>query len=183
MSNMNEGFDVVDQFEVQDLTDVKKEQQLFPATKDLKVRIEQAALQTNKDKDIYALKLTLRVVDGIPGEDGQMGRVNAPIFTSMMDLVYGANVDVKDRASNNWWKNKQHLVEFKNFANALGLSLSGIKINDEFLSNLIGQELLVTVKHEAETISDPSGSLGKNGKVKKIATGDFSQKLTNWKKA
>ena len=171
----NEGFEVVDQFEVQDLTDVKAEKNLFPVVKDMKVRINKAALQTNKDKDIYALKLELRVVDGIPNADGEIGRVNQPIFNSLMDLVYGANTEVKGRDTNKWWKNKQHLVEFKNFVTALGLPLSGIKVNDEFLSNMIGQEVLVSVKHEAETTTDDQGN--------KVKTGDFQQKLYGWKKA
>lgn len=175
MSNMNEGFEVVDQFDVQDLTDVKQEQNLFPATKDLKVRIAKASLQQNKNKNIYALKLELRTVDGIAGEGGTMTRVNAPLFTSLMDLVYGADLNVDGRAEKNWWKNKQHLVEFKNLMNALGVPLSGIKVNDEFLASLVGQEVLVTVRHEAEKVDDGSG--------KKVATGEFSQRLSNWKKA
>lgn len=171
----NEGFEVVDQFEVQDLTDVKAEKNLFPVAKDLKVRIAKAALQTNKDKDIYALKLELRTVDGIQGEDGAMARVNNPIFNSLMDLVYGADTSIKGRDTNKWWKNRQHLVEFKNFVQALGMPLSGIKVNDEFLASIVGQEVLVTVAHEAETTTDDKGN--------KVKTGDFQQKLKGWKKA
>ena len=169
-------FDVVEDTEVQDLTDVKKEQNLFPVSKDLKVFIEKASVQANEDKDIKSLKLTLRVVDGIPNNDGVMERVNAPIFTGFMDLVYSADTTVKGRSENRWWKNKQHLVGFKEFVTALGLPLSGLKFNDEFLASLLGQELLVSVVHEAEKVKDEATG-------KKVATGEFSQKLKLWKKA
>ncbi len=173
--NMQEGYEVIDAFDVQDLSEVKQDSNLFPATKDLKVRIAKAQTQKNKDEDIYSLKLELRVVDGIPNNDGGTSRVNAVLFNSLMDLVYGANTEVKGRSENRWWKNKQHLVEFKNLMNALGISLSGIKINEEFLSSLVGQEVLVTVRHEAETIKNSDGT--------KTKTGSFQQKLGNWKKA
>lgn len=182
--NTQEGFDVIDEFEVQDLTEVKADQNLFPVASDLKVRIEKATTQMNKNKNIYALKCQFRVVDGIPGEDGQMTRVNAVLFNGLMDLVYGAKMDVDGRADNKWWKNNQHLVEFKNFCKALELPLAGLKVNDQLMADLIGRELLVSVAHEAETIADPSGELNeKTGKVKKVPTGNFNQKLRNWKKA
>lgn len=179
----NVPFDVVNEYEVADLTDVKADKNLFPATKDLKVRINKVATQTNDAKNIYSLSVELRVVDGIPGEDGNISRIEAPIFTGFMDLVYGAKLDVGDRATNKWWKNSQHLVEFKNFLTALGKPLSGIKVNDQFTSEILGQEVLVTVVHEAETVNDPSGKLKANGKPEKVKTGEFQQKLKNWKKA
>lgn len=168
-------FDVLDQEDVQDLTDVKKEQNLFPASKDLKVRIAKAAVQTNDDKDIKSLNLELRVVDGIANNEGVMERVNAPIFTGFMDLVFKADTTVKGRADNRWWKNNQHLVGFKEFVSALGLPLSGLKVNDQFLSDLLGREVLVSIVHEAEKVKDESG--------KKVATGEFNQRLKLWKKA
>lgn len=173
-------FDVIDEVEVADLTDVKEDRQLFPVTSDLKVRINKASKQQNKDKDITSLKLDVRPVDGIEVTDPDSGEttqkyVNAPIFTSIMDLVYSAKLDVKGRDSNKWWKNSQHLVEFKNFCAALDIPLKGIKVNDQFLSDLVGRELLVSVKHEEDSKKDEQG--------KKVKLGTFSQKLYRWKKA
>jgi TatD DNase family protein len=68
-------------------------------------------------------------------------------------------------------------ADFADKVLALGLtiSLSGIVINDEFFSNLIGKELLVNVTHEAQTVADPvSGD--------KVKTGEFREKLKGWKK-
>lgn len=173
-------FDVMPEYEVADLTDVKQDRDLFPVTSGLKVRINKAGNQANKDKDIFSLKLDLRPVDGIQVTDPESGEttakfVNKPIFTSIMDLVYGADLSVKDRATNKWWKNNQHLVEFKNFCTALDIPVKGIKVNDEFFSSLIGREILVNVLHEADSKKDETG--------KKVSLGTFSQKLKGWKKS
>lgn len=176
---------MTEQYDVQDLSEVKADKNLLPPTKNLRVRIEKAATQANNDKDIHSLKLELRIVDGIPNNEGVMQYVNKPMFTGIMDLVYGAKLDApnKGRESSKWWKNSQHLVEFKNFCKALDIPLSGIKVNDEFLSDLIGREVLVDVVHEADTVADPTGAVGANGKVKKVKTGEFREKLKNWKRA
>ena len=171
-------FEVMDNYDVADLTDVKQEQSILPATKGLKVRIAKAATQTNKAKDIYSLKLELRIVDGIANpESNMMQYVNKPLFTGIMDLVYGAaNSQTRDKEGKHWWKTNQHLVEFKNFCKALDINLSGIKVNDEFIAELIGKELLVDVVHEAQTSMDPSTG-------DRTKTGEFREKLKGWKKA
>lgn len=168
-------FEVTREFDVQDLTDVKADKNLFPVAKDLLVRIAKAGTQQNKNKNIYALKLELRTVNEFPLADGKVINPNYPIFNSLMDLVYGADMNVDGRSENKWWKKSQHLVEFKNFCKALDIPLVGIKVNDEFLSSLIGREVLVSVAHEAEKVTNEQGE--------KVATGEFSQKLRNWKKA
>lgn len=173
-------FDVIDEVEVADLTEVKQDKDLFPVTKNLLVRINNASKQQNKDKDITSLKLDVRPVNGINVIDKESGEetakyVNKPIFTSIMDLVYSADITVKERGENKWWKNNQHLVEFKNFCTALDLPLKGLKVNDQLLQDLIGKELLVSIKHEADTMKDEQG--------KKVNLGTFSQRLYGWKKA
>ena len=170
-----EGFQVTDEYDVQDLTDVKADKNLFPVTKDLLVRIAKAATQKNNNKNIYALKLELRTVNEFPLTEGKVIKPNYPIFNGLMDLVYGADMEVDDRKNNKWWNKSQHLVEFKNFCKALDIPLAGVKINDEFLSGLVGREVLVSVVHEAEKIANDAGE--------KVATGEFSQKLKAWKKA
>ena len=173
-------FDVIEEVEVADLTDVKADRNLFPVAKNLKVRINSASTQKNKDKDISSLKLDVRPVDGLEITDPNSGEtvqkyVNAPIFSSIMDLVYSADTTVKGRSDNKWWKNNQHLVEFKNLCAALDIPLKGIKVNDQWLSELVGREVLVSIKHEEDTKKDEQG--------KKVKLGTFSQKLHSWKKA
>lgn len=168
-------FEVTQQYDVQDLTDVKADKNLFPVCKDLLVRINKAATQMNKNKNIYALKLELRTVNEFPLAEGKVINPNYPIFNGLMDLVYGADLTVDGRDANKWWKNSQHLVEFKNFCKALDIDLKSVKINDAFLADLLGREVLVSVAHEAEKITDEQGN--------KVPTGEFNQKLRNWKKA
>ena len=173
----NVPYDVIDNYDVADLTDVKQEQSILPVTKGLKVRIAKASTQMNKAKDIYSLKLELRIVDGIVNDEGVAQYVNKPIFTGIMDLVYGAKDSAtRDNEGKHWWKTNQHLVEFKNFCKALDINLSGIKVNDEFVANLIGKEVLVDVTHEAQTNMDPSTG-------ERTKTGEFREKLKNWRKA
>ncbi len=176
----NVPFEVMEGYDVQDLTDVKADKQLLPVTKGLKVRIDKAGTQANKNKNIYSLKLECRIVDGIEQVDKETGEtkmayVNKPIFTGIMDLVFGAKLDVEDRANKKWWKGNQHLVEFKNFCKALDIDLKGIKVDDDFVQSLVGREVLVDVTHEAETMTDEEG--------KKVKTGEFREKLRNWRKA
>lgn len=175
MSYEDTSFEVNDGYEVADLTDVKADKNLFPVTKDLHVRIAKAATQKNNNKNIYALKLELRTMNETVISDEKVIKADYPIFNGLMDLVYGADLTVDGRSENKWWKNNQHLVEFKNFCKALDIPMNGIKINEEFLSNLIGREVLVSVVHEAEKAVNPETG-------KKEPTGEFSQKLKNWKK-
>ena len=187
----NEGFQVTEEIDVQDLSDVKEQQMLTPVSKGLKVRISKASLATNakaetgKQADIKALKLELRIVDGIPVLDKESGEtvmkyVNKPLFTGIMDLIVWADLEITNdkgvvRKNGDWWKNKQHLVGIRNFCQALELPLSALKVNDSFFSELIGKELLVDIVHEKETVIGPDG--------KRQPTGTLREKLKNWKKA
>ena len=173
-------FEVMDNYEVADLTDIKAEKNIMPVTKKVKMAVRKAGTQANKAQDIFSLKLELRVVDGIEQTNPETGEVkmayvNKPFFTGVMDLVFGAkNADTRDKAGKHWWKNGQHLLGFKEFCKALDIPVKGVKINDEFLSSLVGREVLVDVQHEAETANDADGN--------KVATGDFREKLKNWSK-
>ena len=189
-------FEVSEEVEVADLTNTKEVRTVLPVTKGLKFRIEKAAIASNENKekgkkaDVKGLKLELRVVDGIETTDPSSGNtehkfVNFPLFTGLFDLVYWYDTSVvsnnkkhggKTRAEIDWWKNDQARVEFKKFCQALELPLSGLRINDEFLSSLIGREVLVDVGQEPETVENPQTG-------ERVATGNFNNRLRNWKKA
>ena len=94
-------FDVVEEVTVGDLTDVKEQRSVIPPTQNLKVRINKASVQVNKNKDIKSLKLDLRIVDGIEVLDKESGvselkYVNKPIFTNLMDVVIWADPATKN---------------------------------------------------------------------------------------
>lgn len=172
----NEGFDVTDEVIVQDLDEVKEQRHLTPATNDVKVKISKASIIENKAKDIKGLKLEVRIVDGIPVQNEDTGDmeikyVNKPEFTSVMDLCFWANPETRN---SKWFKNRQHLLQFSKFIKALGLDMKEVRVNDDFLESLIGQELLVNIIHEERTIKDEEG--------KRIGTGIFDSRLKEWKK-
>ena len=180
-----EGFDVLEDIEVEDLTTVRETRSVMPAVSGLKVRIHKAAVQSNNDDDIKSLRLQLHVVDGIETatDDGSVeykykGKM---LFTGLMDLVFKADLTVvsknpkhggKRREEVDWWKNHQHRVEFSKFCKALELPLQGLRVNDDFLNQITGQEITVDVKLEAETQADADGN--------RYATGQFRERLKNW---
>jgi hypothetical protein len=176
MPEDNVPFEVTNPTTVEDLTDVREQKYLLPVTTGLKVRVNKAAVQENKTKDLKGLKLELRLVDGIEVTDQETGAseikfVNKPIFTGIMDLCFYADPATR---GGDWFKTKQHLVEFKKFISALGYDLKGIVVDDTWLQNLVGREVLVDVLHEEETSVD-----AQSGERKKLGT--FREKLKNWK--
>ena len=180
MSEDDVPFNVGEEEAVMDLTEVKEIRQIMPVCQNLKVRINKASATQNKDKDIKSLKLELRVVDGLEVTNPTTGEtslqyINKPLFTGIMDLVYSADMSVKERSTKNWWKNNQHLVGLKKFLTALEIPLSGFKVNDALFETLMGKEVLIDLKHEEETSLDAT-----NGERFKIGT--YREKIANWKK-
>ena len=174
-------FDVGGEDIVGDLTEVKELRQIMPVCQNLKVRIAAASAQETKDKDIKSLKLQLRVVDGLEVTNPTTGEtslqyINKPLFTGMMDLVYWADLGVKGRMEKNWWRNRQHLVGLKKFLVALGLDLSNVKINDAFFETLLGRELLIDLKHEEDSSTDPQTG-------ERVKLGTYRERISTWKKA
>lgn len=174
-----DGFNVNEPVDVQDLAEVKEERSLTPPAKVVKVRISKAAVQTTQDKDIKSLKLELRIADGIPMVNKESGETemryqNKPLFTGIMDIVIWADLSVKERSTKDWWNKKQHLIGLKQFCQALDIPLTGLQVNDEFISSLIGRELAVDIQHEEETVLNEQG--------KREKTGTYRERLRNWKK-
>lgn len=174
------GFNVTEEVEVGDLSDVKETRALTPQAQNVKVRIAKASTQETKDKDIKSLKLELRIVDGIPVHNEETGEaelkyINKPVFTGLIDLIYWADTTVKGRSGKNWWKNKQHLVGLKKFCQALVIDLAMVKINDDFLETLLERELLIDIGHEEETQLNPETG-------DRVKLGTFRERIKSFKK-
>lgn len=168
-------FDVVNEIEVGDLTEVRQE--MLPIAQNVKVRIDKAAVKTSENKDLKSLSLELAIVDGILVGD-EMKFMNKKVFTGFMDLCVWAS-PLKD---SNWYKTKQHLLGFKQFCQALEIDLTNVKINDEFCASLLGRELLINIIHEEETVLD-ANDLDLNGKPKRKKTGSLRERIKSFKKA
>lgn len=174
MSEDQVGFDVVDEISVGDLTEVRQE--MLPIAQNVKVRIAKASVDTSKDKQLKSLKVQFSIVDGIE-VNGETKFVNKPVFTGFMDLCVWAS-PLKD---SNWYKTKQYLLGFKQFCQALGIDITNVKINDEFCASLIGQEVLINIIHEEETVVDVN-DLDANGKPKRKKTGALRERIKSFKK-
>lgn len=168
-------FEIAEEVSVGDLTAVQ--QSITPQAQDVKVRIDKASVDMSKDKALKTLKVSLRVVEGIPVFNQETGEndlkfQNKPLFPGFMDLCIWADPTKKN---SQWYKNKQHLLGFKQFCQALDIDIKDVKVNDEFLMSLIGRELLVSIKHEEETVINASGEREK--------TGTLRERIHNFKKA
>ena len=170
------GFQVIDEVSVGDLTAVQ--QAITPVAQNVRVRIAKATLESSKDKNLKTLKTELKIVEGIPvlnqdTHEAELKFQNKSLFPGFMELCVWANTEVKNTQ---WYKNQQHLLGFKQFCQALSIDLKNVKINDEFLSSLIGRELLVSIRHEEETAVNPE-----TGKREK--TGTLRERIGGFKKA
>lgn len=168
MSNENVGFEVTDEVQVGDLSAVQT--QILPVAQNVKVRVVKASVDSSKDKALKTLKVELKIVDGIPVGD-EMKYINKSIFPGFMDLCVWADPAIKTSA---WYQSKQHLLGFKTFCQALDIDVKDVKINDEFLSSLIGLELTVNIGHEEETV------VGEDGK--RVKTGTLRERIRGFRK-
>lgn len=169
-------FDVHEEVVVGDLTEVRQE--IMPIAQNVKVRIAKASIDQSQDKALKSLKLELKIVDGIPIQNAQTGEFefryqNKSLFPGFMDLCIWADPATKN---SNWYKNKQHLLGFKQFCQALAIDLKDVKVNDEFCSELLGKELLVNITHEKETVVNPETG-------KREETGSLRERIRGFKRA
>lgn len=164
------GFEVTDEVEVGDLTAVQT--QILPIAQNVKVRVMKASVDVSKDKALKSLKVQLQIVDGIMVGD-ELKYVNKAVFPGFMDLCIWADPAVKNST---WYQNKQHLLGFKQFCQALGIDLKTVKVNDEFLSGLIGRELLINITHEEDTAINPETG-------ERMKTGTLRERIRGFRKA
>lgn len=172
-------FDVVDSIDVGNLNEVQSA--VMPQAQNVKISISKASVKKSKDGDLKSLNCEFKIVDGILSTNPETGEeklqyVGKAIFPSFMDLLVWANPETK---TSTWYKNKQHLLGFKEFCKALELDLSSVKVDDEFCTALIGKELTCNIVHEAETANQLDQATGKTERVK---TGAVSVRLKAFRK-
>ena len=61
----NEGFEVIDEVNIGNLTDLKEEKSILPPSKNVKLRIRKVSVFNNKDKTFRMLNMSLSLEDGI----------------------------------------------------------------------------------------------------------------------
>ena len=133
----HEGFDVVDEVVVEDLTNVKEEKQLVPPAKKVKLLVKKAEVQASKDDAYRWINMQLQIVDGIDEAGAYKGKV---VFGKVCFFA-----DMKKYGEKDYFKKKQHLIGLKQLLQAIGADLAQVKINESFLLGLAGQTLLADI--------------------------------------
>jgi hypothetical protein len=165
---LGKGFDVVEEVVVEDLTNVKKIKTLVPPTKNVKLRIKSASVDSFNEGKYRNIKLELVIVDGIQVGDKLLFK-GKPMFQSVT-FYADPNTYTKE-----YFQTKQHLVQLKMLGNALGEDLKGIRINDAFLSSLTGKEVLATIKQAKK-----KDWTNKNGE---LVVGEMENQVVDFKKS
>lgn len=134
MGYENEGFDVVEEVEIEDLTNIKEEKQLVPPAKKVKLLVKKAESKSSKDGAYAWINMQLQIVDGIDELGAYKGKV---VFGKVCYYADMAKYGEKD-----YFKKKQHLIGLKQLLTALGSDLSKAKIGDKFFSEITNQVVL-----------------------------------------
>ena len=175
---LNQDNAIVDD-ETMDLTNVKQEVFVIPPSRNVKFFIAKIdRYEKNKDgtlRDWRFLNLQLAIEDGIPavvknettGENEEIMKYkNKMMFQT---VPYYANPDVYKK---DWFKKKQHLVQFKMLASALGIDLNNLKVSD-----------VVQLGDKAFVIADitQSDETVKNEQNEYVKTGDRINEIKNFR--
>ncbi len=132
---MGEGeyYNGVEPVEVGDMSGIKRENPVMPATKGVKVEIVNTENRINEANTYRWIRLQLRVVDGIQIPNDVSGEVETKykgmsIFTNacyFVDMVNGVSTNTGKKYSEiNMFKKKQHLLNLKNLSEATGIDLT-----------------------------------------------------------
>lgn len=188
-----EVFEVLEEVVLTDLDKVQESRSITPKAQGVRVSIEKVQVRKSlEDNSREAspegednklgykyLNCTFKLLDGIsvpvlddngnPTGETEVKYKNKVLFNNRMDLIFWHNPEVK---TSNWWKNKQYIFGFKQLCQALGFNLSEVRVNDKFLEELKGKELLLDITHEEEQELVDGKYVGK---------GTFRERLKNFK--
>ena len=136
-------FDVFEEQELGDLSDVKQERILIPPANNVRVKVNQATVAQSKNKDYRQINVSFRLTDGLEG--GQFA--NSVIFERM---CYWANPEVyeaesKPEKTRRFFKNRQHIVLFTQLLDACGVDKKEVKFGDSLLTELGGKEMMIDI--------------------------------------
>jgi len=154
-----EGFAVVEEVSLGDLSNVKEEKPLIPPTSKVRFLIKTASADDN-NKNWRVLNLELRIVDGI-----QVGEIlkykNKPMFQR---VCYYAPKEATNKkgmlyADCEWFQKKQHLVEFVNLCKALDIETKDVKVNNAFVVGLVGKYVVANIIQKPNTYTKTDGTV------------------------
>jgi hypothetical protein len=165
-------FDVTEEVDVGDLSD-QQGGVLDPAAK-VRFSVKKASVRTAEDKDTKTWMVKRLVVEaqiGPEGVDGEGKYAKKVLFPELV-LTFNSR-DFPDAFKSPWWQNEARYPT-KQFLKAMGEDVTNVRVNDEFLTSLIGREFVADIKRrEIKTKV--------NGKYE--GTGDWKNELANFRSA
>jgi hypothetical protein len=170
--NSEAPFSVTDEVDVGDLSD-QQGGVLEPAAK-VHFHIKKASVRIAEDKDTRTWMVKRLVVEaqiGPEGVDGEGKYARKVLFPELV-LTFNSK-DFPDTYKSPWWQNEARYPT-KQFLKAMGEDVTSVRVNDDFLTSLIGREFIADIKRrEIKTKV--------NGKYE--GTGDFKNELSNFRSA
>jgi hypothetical protein len=172
-------FDVVEEYELGDLTTVKEDRINVPTSSNVLLTVRQATSRALPDNSIKFVALQLAIEEGVPVPNPDTGEVNMKFQGKVLfqDLPYW--VDTVIRTSPRFTgENRSYLNPLKMFLKAMGYDIaSPPKINDTFFGELQGRQLRANITLREIRLEDPKGSGNWKG------TGDFRNEVKGFKPA
>lgn len=172
----DEGFDVIDEFEVGDLSD-QTGNDVIDAAPRVRFEIRKATVRpyVKRDESTWRKKfLALDLVVGALGVDGEGKYANKHMF---QDELLVANVEDFPELATDHYKTKARFG-LKQFLKAMGFDPAAPpRINDEFLTALVGQEVVADIARR-EIQSPPAEQGGKW-----LGTGEYKNEVRNYRAA
>lgn len=180
MSEDNEyGFEVTDEFQVDDLSTQTAEDVLEPV-RGVPFVIRKATIRTQLENNKFGQaddnkwlvkRLALQVAIGPEGTDGE-GRYAKKVMFPELPLAFNTQ-EFATKYGTEYYQ-KRARVDTKGFFNAIGLNPAKLPaINDEFLTGLVGQEFTADITRKERRAQDGDGEWQ--------GTGEFRNEIKNYK--
>jgi len=159
-------FDVMEEVEIGDLSNVKEEKDLLPPTQDVVFVIKRAKIKANDDNTYRQIGLQLNIENGIQVGD-ELKWKNKPMF---QDVCYYADAN---KYTKDFFKKRQHLVALTQLCSALGEDLKNVRLTDGFLMSLGGKRIKGTITQRMNSFTTKDGT----------QVNEMKNEIKNFKKA
>jgi hypothetical protein len=151
---------------------------LEPAAR-VRFKVKQAELNRVEKDGVWKMtRLKTQLQVGDVGVDGN-GKYAGKVLFGELIVAHNPEVYTKD-----WWKNRQYLMDVKQFIKALGYDVKAPPtLNDQFLGEIIGREVLADIKQvkiqAKKQVEQGDGTV----KVVYVDTDDVKNEVGNFKSA
>ena len=176
-------FNVHEDYQVGDVSEVKEDRTVLPATSNVLVRTQKAAPRANEKSGVTSLNVQVQLVEGLelPELDAG-GHPTGNLIkkyvgkTEFVEIPFKYDPAMRQEAMFTG-KNRPFLVPYRQFLVALGYDPKNPPaIGDSWLSELVGKEFRADIQHRAIKRKNPVSGM-------KEATGEFRHEFRNFRQA